>query len=234
MTEDNKPSRFHASPAQIDAFLREHFAEDALLNFYRAVGDEVLDEIQTSGQTFRRLQEQAQAKHVFLSGVADVLAYIQDDRYFPAQLPKLASYDRPFNPPRTLQEWGLIRAQQVQQVLRGEHVHAFRTVGSRPSGPDSTASLARCLCGAVQETDSDDTGEPEDGDPAFVPCTKCDDPPEDHIGWNRRHLYTTNPQNPAPTADVPQPCYRTKTHDAHKWLKGRKAVQCPGTPKETP
>jgi hypothetical protein len=34
-----KPSRFHATPAEIDAFLRHHFAEDTLLRYQWAIGD---------------------------------------------------------------------------------------------------------------------------------------------------------------------------------------------------
>ncbi len=34
-----KPNRFHATPAEIDAFLREHFAEDTLLRYQWAIGD---------------------------------------------------------------------------------------------------------------------------------------------------------------------------------------------------
>lgn len=218
---DNKPSRFHASPAQIDAFLRERFAEDALLNFYRAVGDEVLDEIQTSGQTFRRLQEQAQAKHVFLSGVADVLAYIQDDRYFPAQLPKLASYDRPFNPPRTLQEWGPVKFDRAQQARREEfegllEASSFGSDALREDlghDPEPVPEQVMARIRAASEAPR---------------CTKCGGVSGDHVGWAQGHLFT--PPTPVETTQS-APCYRTKTHDAHKWLKGRKAVQCSGIPK---
>ena len=34
-----KPSRFHATPAEIDRFLREHFAEDTLLRYQQAIGN---------------------------------------------------------------------------------------------------------------------------------------------------------------------------------------------------
>jgi hypothetical protein len=33
------PSRFHATPAEIDAFLRFHFAEDMLLRYQQAIGN---------------------------------------------------------------------------------------------------------------------------------------------------------------------------------------------------
>lgn len=34
-----KPSRFHATPAEIDQFLREHFAEDRIQLYQWAIGD---------------------------------------------------------------------------------------------------------------------------------------------------------------------------------------------------
>lgn len=34
-----KPNRFHATPREIDAFLRHHFAEDTLLRYQWAIGD---------------------------------------------------------------------------------------------------------------------------------------------------------------------------------------------------
>jgi hypothetical protein len=39
-----RPSRYSATPAEIDAFLCEHFAEDVLLRYQWAVGSAVLDE----------------------------------------------------------------------------------------------------------------------------------------------------------------------------------------------
>lgn len=104
MTEPKKPSRFHASPAEIDAFLRENFAEDALLNFYRAAGDEVLDEAITHGRQHRGVMETRNCKHIYLAGMADVLDELWDFRYYPAKLPKLETYNRPFNPPRSLDQ----------------------------------------------------------------------------------------------------------------------------------
>lgn len=89
MTSPEQPSRFYATPAEIDAFLRQHFAEDRLLRFYQAVGDAVLDEIRTSAAHFRQTKEAEQAKHVYLAGATDVMDHVWDDRYFPTQLPDL-------------------------------------------------------------------------------------------------------------------------------------------------
>jgi hypothetical protein len=38
------PSRFHATPAQIDEFLRRHFAEDTLLRYQWAIGNAAVHE----------------------------------------------------------------------------------------------------------------------------------------------------------------------------------------------
>lgn len=38
------PSRFHATPAEINQFLRHHFAEDTLLRYQQAVGDRAVGE----------------------------------------------------------------------------------------------------------------------------------------------------------------------------------------------
>lgn len=39
MPDSTKPSRFSATPAEIDAFLREHFAEDVLQKYQWAIGE---------------------------------------------------------------------------------------------------------------------------------------------------------------------------------------------------
>lgn len=91
----DQPSRFYATPAEIDTWLREHFAEDTLLHFYRAVGDAALDEIVTSGKGFRTRSEAEHGKHVYLAGMDDVLDWVQEDRYYPATLPDLQHNDRP-------------------------------------------------------------------------------------------------------------------------------------------
>jgi hypothetical protein len=38
------PSRFHATPAEIDAFLRQHLAEDTLLRYQQAIGNRAAEE----------------------------------------------------------------------------------------------------------------------------------------------------------------------------------------------
>lgn len=83
---DGKPSRFSGKPAEIDAWMRERFAEDTYLSYQRAIGDAVLDEIQTSGKTFRNAEEASHVPRVYLAGMDDVLEHVMDDRYFPASL----------------------------------------------------------------------------------------------------------------------------------------------------
>ncbi len=92
---DEPLSRFHATPAEIDAFLRRHVAEDVLLHYYQAVGDEILDEALTHGREFRTAKEREQGKHVYLAGMADVMDEIWDYRFYPAVLPDMSRHNRP-------------------------------------------------------------------------------------------------------------------------------------------
>jgi hypothetical protein len=177
MTKDNAPSRFHASPAEIDAFLRQHFAEDVLLNFYRAVGDEVLDEALMYGKQRRAVYESRHCKHLYLAGMSDVIDQIWDYRYYPANLPKLGTYDRPFNPPRTT-----VAQEEFQAALEASSLGAPHVKEARRQVPQE---VRKRLADEVRQQ--------------------------------------TEPE---------YPCYRTKAHEPHQWLKGRRAVPCPGTPQE--
>jgi hypothetical protein len=93
--QPEQPSRSYATPAEIDAFLRQHFAEDVLLHFYRALGDEVLDEAIAHGREYRTTKESRSAKHVYLAGMADVMDEMWDYRFYPAVLPDMGHHDRP-------------------------------------------------------------------------------------------------------------------------------------------
>lgn len=99
-----QPSRFYATPAQIDAFLRQNFAEDALLHFYQAVGDEVLDEIETTGKEYRAKSEAEQGKHIYLAGMSDVLDWVHDNRYYPKALPAMDHHRYPVKTPPKIPE----------------------------------------------------------------------------------------------------------------------------------
>jgi hypothetical protein len=228
LMSDNKPSRFHASPAQIDAFLREHFAEDALLNFYRAVGDEVLDEAITYGKQHRGLMESRNCKHLYLSGMADVMDAIWDFRYYPAKLPSLTTYDLPFNRPTPSR--------------RGLHPEnsTFHPDNTRlPSPKEGTLNVF------VQQV-ADGWDAVRDDDRSHIVAVAYTLPDlMDKLKSSSVVIHVVNPpsvtdwgrskvQKALEASAAPQSCYRTKTHDAHKWLKGRKAVQCSGIPKETP
>jgi hypothetical protein len=209
------PSRFHASPAEIDAFLRQNFAEDVLLNFYRAAGDEVLDEITASGKQFRGLAETKGGKHVYLAGMDDVLTHIWDDRYYPAQLPDMASYDLPFNPSRTVAEWGLLKDAQARQELLSEPDLVPVTIREVPGGwiacKDNDRNQVVAESVVFQDVELRLSALPY---PVIV-----------------TEILRVTEDTPAPE---PQgfPCYRTKVHEPHQWLKGRKAVPCPGIPEE--
>lgn len=225
-----QPSRFHASPAKIDAFLREHFAEDALLNFYRAVGDEVLDDIRQTASQFRARKEMEGAKYVYLAGISDVMEAVWDNRYYPGRLPDMSAYNRPFNQPR--------------ETGHANHVHAFDTViGSWPDGPDGeTAALRRCGCGATRTDDAlgSRVTAPVDAPTIFEwgaakarqadghlperPCGQTASHPE-HAHRADRQFFSC-PGIP----EAPTPCYIKKAHEPHEWLKGRRKLPCPGFP----
>jgi hypothetical protein len=58
--DTGRPSRFHATPAEIDAFLRFHFAEDTLLRYQWAIGDAAAHEAAVDA---RALQPEVPAGH---------------------------------------------------------------------------------------------------------------------------------------------------------------------------
>jgi hypothetical protein len=177
----DQPNRFHASPAEIDAFLREHFAEDVLLNFYRTVGDEVLDEALQHGRQHRAAKEQSGSfKHIYLAGMADVMDEIWDFRYYPAKLPQLDGYTRPFNPPR----WTPPQ-EDFDALLEDSSLGAPRVKAVRERIPEDVV--------------------------------------RERLAEAARTVASPEPQN--------DPCYRTKAHDAHDWLKGRRRVHCLGNPR---
>jgi hypothetical protein len=261
-----QPSRFHASPAQIDAFLREHFAEDALLNYYRAVGDEILDEALSHGREHRGVMESRNAKHVYLAGMADVMEAIWDFRYYPAKLPALKTYDRPFNKPRENRAVpetfdALLEASSPPGARELEEAH--------PVPKDARQKMREALLRLHPE---DSTYHPTNtrlpspklpidvrirSIPGGFVALQDDDPKRTVAAANSLPVLmsklqdvsgTVNVMDPnqeiqplapvpaemqavqnTPAGETPQPCYRTKTHEPHKWLKGRKAVQCPGT-----
>lgn len=199
---NDQPSRFYAAPAQIDAFLREYFAEDVLLHFYRALGDEVLDEALMHGRRHRAAKEQSgNFKHVYLAGMADVMDEIWDNRYYPEKLPDMSSYTRPHKtPPQrpvpTVADWG--RQKTAVQQMPEESLDAL------------------CQCGHPRKRHLEPPG---------AQCVAC--PGDSERSW--RHEFTPEPA-PAPETPQEAPCYRKKAHEPHDWLKGRHKAHCNGNP----
>ncbi len=75
-----RPSRFHATPAEIDAFLRHHFAEDVLLRHQWAIGDaaahEAAEEIRADAR--KRYDRDHSDNRVFRQQGADTAADLID------------------------------------------------------------------------------------------------------------------------------------------------------------
>lgn len=222
MTENSQPSRFHASPAEIDAFLREHIAEDALLNFYRAVGDEVLDEALSHGRAHRGVMESRQCKHLYLSGMADVMDEIWDYRFYPVKLPQMDQHTQPFNPPKIRPEFHpedstrhsshtrLPSPKEEVAIFLQEVPEGWNAV--RDDDHDHIVTVAYTLPSLMEKL-KDLPG----GFRVVNPPTVSD--------WGRGKVQQAQREA---SAENPEPCYRGKTHPAHKWLKGRRQAYCPG------
>jgi hypothetical protein len=86
-----KPSRFHATPREIDAFLREHFAEDTLLRYQWAIGDaaahEAAEEIRedSRGALVRSRAGMGPLQNAMLHA-ADLIDPAKDGGHFPSVL----------------------------------------------------------------------------------------------------------------------------------------------------
>jgi hypothetical protein len=84
-----RPSRFHATPAQIDAFLREHFAEDTLLRHQWAIGDAAAHE--AADDITRRADEKfdlgvSSKWHDGMHDAADWIDPAKDGGHYPSVL----------------------------------------------------------------------------------------------------------------------------------------------------
>lgn len=235
MTTPEPPSRFHASPTEIDAFLRQHLAEDVLLNFYRAVGDEVLDEALTHGKQYRARKAADNGKHVYLAGMQDVMDEIWDYRYYPAQLPRMDAYNRPFNPPREQRVkayvrevpggWVALRDNDPSKVLA--QAVMYDDLERKLSAFPYPVLILDPNCDPVPDTASfDDLLDASSLEAPHVRTAVDAGPPIPHD--IRERLTPITPPSPEPDGF---PCYRTKAHEPHQWLKGRRAVPCPGIPK---
>jgi hypothetical protein len=87
-----RPSRFRATPAQLDAFLREHFAEDTLLRYQWAIGDaaahQAAEEIRADAQ--KRYDRDYSDNRVFrqqgADAAADLIDPAKDGGHYPSVL----------------------------------------------------------------------------------------------------------------------------------------------------
>jgi hypothetical protein len=68
VTDAGKPPRFTASPAVIDTWLRQHFAEDVLLRHQQAIGrravTEATNDLRAAAAAPRQPHESAMARNV--------------------------------------------------------------------------------------------------------------------------------------------------------------------------
>ena len=80
-----RPSRFHATPAEIDAFLREHFAEDRIRLYQWAIGDAAAHEAaQEQRAEFGEIS--AQGRRGDWHGVQDFIDPAKGGGHYPSEL----------------------------------------------------------------------------------------------------------------------------------------------------
>lgn len=77
--EASRPSRFSATPFQVDAFMRTVLAEDTYLRYQQAIGSEAVREAMGDAQSYRNCDDNAQMKQAWRSGIDDALGYIDPD-----------------------------------------------------------------------------------------------------------------------------------------------------------
>lgn len=83
------PSRLSATPADLDVFLRRRFAEDAVLDFQRAIGREAIREAVADLRAYRDHPDNGPMKQAWRTGVEDAAMQIdpeEDAGYYPSQL----------------------------------------------------------------------------------------------------------------------------------------------------
>jgi hypothetical protein len=93
--QDRQPSRFSATPEDIDAFLHQEFAEDTLLKFYQWVGQHAVFEAVVDGQGVQLDEPEGhtikpQWREAWLEGKSAVLNridYTEDGGPYPTKLP---------------------------------------------------------------------------------------------------------------------------------------------------
>lgn len=92
------PSRFHATPAEIDTYLRTILAEDVYLNFQQAIGEHAIGQTVEDVQMVRAAADnEGHFNNDWREGWDDVIDRIDPDRNgpYPAQLITFAEVGRP-------------------------------------------------------------------------------------------------------------------------------------------
>lgn len=83
-----KPSRFHSTPAEVDAFLRDHFAEDVLLRYQQSIGWRAVEEAARDVRqdtNLRQLEGQHQMA-AYGRELADLIDPMKTGGPYPSQL----------------------------------------------------------------------------------------------------------------------------------------------------
>ncbi|WP_329131425.1 hypothetical protein OG552_10175 [Streptomyces sp. NBC_01476] len=77
--EAEHPSRFAATPAEVDVYLRSILAEDTYLRYQQAIGSEAVREAMDDATAYRNCDDNASKKQAWRSGIDDALGYVDPD-----------------------------------------------------------------------------------------------------------------------------------------------------------
>jgi hypothetical protein len=83
-----KPNRFHATPREVDAFLRHHFAEDTLLRFEQAIGNRAVTEAAVDVRSDTNLRQLEGENRLAEYGreLADLIDALKGGGHYPSSL----------------------------------------------------------------------------------------------------------------------------------------------------
>lgn len=98
-TSPQMPSRFTATPADVDVFLRSILAEDTYLRYQQAIGSEAVREAMDDATAYRNSDDNRSMKQAWRSGIDDAMGYIDpegDGGPYPSRL--LCSKHNGFGP----------------------------------------------------------------------------------------------------------------------------------------
>ncbi|PSK57956.1 hypothetical protein B0E38_01801 [Streptomyces sp. 111WW2] len=91
---DARPSRFHATPAEVDTYLRTILAEDVYLRFQQALGDAALAEAVEDAATVRAAADNEGMYNAhWREGWDDAIQRIDPDQNFPTPSSLIALTD---------------------------------------------------------------------------------------------------------------------------------------------